>query len=192
MTEKDKHDWVLIKPYYTSSITYQVTNKSGSPSGRKGNLGRQSTALGENAEWIQYAATVTLKNAANAAFVDAVATLYLSNEPFSGVDTDASESTRQTQAAAHVADTKGVKLGPAASVHINPGGTTIVSTSDLTKKFSGSSKINLCSVENTYIYYYLSITTTNGSSGTLTYDNKLVVSNDTTASKAPCTVYYFP
>ena len=197
-----QHDWVLIRPFYDSSITYNCSNLSGtgtsnsysiSLTGHLTQAGGNTTSFGDGASFYQYQMALTFKgptreqNSGGSVSIDNF-TIYLSNTAMNSNNYSSAPVRLQFSNSAYTANPIN-SVGYSGAVGDGTG-------SICTVKLQEPETYNLCK-EDTDIYYYISASVSiNG--GTVTSRNfsisniRLICTNDTTTSRVPCTVYYYP
>lgn len=198
-----KTDWVLIRPFYNSTILYKISTLTGSNNNREyyiryaGHLnqsGGTSQAFGEGAEFYDYVMSLVfqgpMRDTSNggATYVSNF-TVYLSNTSLNINNYDQAEiqlrfsnSTYTTNAITQLGYTGWQNNANQASV--------------CTLHTTGANRYNLCK-ENSLIYYYIQayINIVGGTIVNTSHTIKnieLTCSQDQTTSRVPCTVYYYP
>lgn len=171
-----RHDWVMIRPFYDSSITY-VGATGGAQAGTAINnqyteSGSSGKAFGGQATWYNYAISLNLQNTASV-YRQLTVQVFLANKPFSF---QSGSADRRADAAAQ------------ANVILPEVTGTIGANNTLTLALnSGHVGYNLCG-ENQKVYYYIYGLNYEGMNVT---GNTLTATDDATNGRVPCTTYYY-
>lgn len=168
-----KTDWVLIRPYYDTSISL---------SGKTGNGNTDSVIIneytksgsnvfGNSSDWYNYAIAITANNVSGTAYTSRTVKVFLSDRPFSFVS-----SQREQEAQAQA------KLVLSWSGTISGNGTTSISMD------SGHIAMNLCGDGGRIYYYVYGL----GMGSNININaHTLTATTSATTRKVPCTVYYY-
>ena len=169
MVNANKHDWVLIKPYYDALIRYQTRTTmslaiSAERSAQLAQNGGEAAAFGNATGSNAYKYRITGTGRRNTGQGNLAFTFSLANE----------ELSNSTRTSAPVIIEKTVN-------NVSYGSTFTIQSDWL------SSSYNLCS-EGALIYIYVYVPSTD----TIGVDLVLECKCNATTSRVPCTVYYYP
>ena len=170
------HDWVLIKPYYDSSIPYTGQLGNGNDDSVIINSFTQTAtperAFGNNSEWYTYQFIIDANNESGTAYTSRTVKVFLSNRPFTFVSANR-ESEASTQAQ-YILEWSGT---------ISGNGHTWINVP------SPRVGLNLCGESATIYYYVYGL----GMGGNIEIEHFYFYAGTTeTTSRVPCTVYYYP
>ena len=170
-------DWVLIKPYYDSTIS--GTGKTGAYAKNivisDYNIS-SGYAFGNGADWYQYDVSVGVGNTSSS-IQQVVVTVFFSNKPFRFSD-DSAAGTYYSQA-----------LQQCTTYTWSSAQTTIgVNNTHVFNLTTDHVIQNLCS-EGSIVYYAI---TGVGFTGSRILSHTFTATTDAKTSKVPCTVYYYP
>ena len=172
-----KHDWVMIRPFYDSSINYAGATGSAQGGTAINNQytesGSSGKAFGGQATWYNYAIALNLQNTASQ-YRALTVQVYLANKPFSFVQSSSADRRSEAAAQANV-------IIPAVTGTIGANNTLTLNLD------SGHVGYNLCG-ENQKLYYYIYGLNYEGMNVT---GNTLTATDDATNGRVPCTTYYY-